>query len=249
MIYTDDVKKHWIGKVEELGYLFDPDCGDVLCSDISGCGAPYNVLVNLDGSQAWTTFEKEFQLPRWMLEFMCDMIHDYRPEDSAELLLEFFTAIPTYTDLERVRHKFSIKVIQRLQRECGLQFSRLWNQVEHDSAPCLATVTGRSLTEHLKCIANPKYEFNVTQANKALALLSCDIMLYLNSAEGAGCDIVSSLGEGSTYSIGQRYAECRKDVGNPLAEDNRTHMNDLYQDLISVLKEVSEEEGYGNKEL
>ena len=124
MIYSDSVKAHWLEQIELQKDRFNPDCGNDLGSDgISG--APQHVLTNNFGMVPNTFFEKEFQLPTWIINFMTGYYHEVHPRKSYEIIKEVFTVIPAYTDLEPMRHKLAIKWLTRLQLEVGLQHSSL----------------------------------------------------------------------------------------------------------------------------
>ena len=126
MLFNDQIKQHWLDKIEELGDYFDPDCGN---SKYGLKAAPFCLLTNLYGDQClWASYEKEFQLPRWILEVISTHMHEVSPATSKEDLKRVFEACPTYTDLDLLYHKFSKEVLLYLLRN----FSDIPAQLQHD---------------------------------------------------------------------------------------------------------------------
>ena len=112
MLFNDQIKKHWIEKIEELGDRFDPDCGNSIPNEITGQAAPLCLLTGLYGDDClWSAYSKEFQLPRWILELTDEYMHNVSPETSKEDLLKVINACPTYKDLDLAYNRFAQKVI------------------------------------------------------------------------------------------------------------------------------------------
>ena len=244
MIYSDSVKKHWLDKIEEHKDNFNPDCGNRRSKWNPEMGAPQHVLTNTFESQDWSFFEKEFQLPRWILNIMIDYYHDFKPSESYEIIKQLFTAIPTYTDLEPIRHKFSLRLLYRLQAECGLQYSRMWNQTLTDSPIRLGEVIGTAIVEHQLALADPKYKVNMVKIKESLSRINMDIMVYMNDADGSGCQMIEHISDGSFYSLAEFYIKARDNVGKPLPnydEDGaENNMDNIWNDLIDTLEEYKE---------
>lgn len=148
MIYSDNVKAHWLAKIEEDKDRFNPDCGNNLSKTDNWTGAPQHVLINQFGDVSNLTFEKEFQLPTWVINFMTEYYHTICPAKSYEIIKEVFESVPTYTDLEPARHKLSIKWLTRLQNEVGLQHARTFNRQLNNGRPFfLSSAVGTAITE------------------------------------------------------------------------------------------------------
>lgn len=115
MLFNDSIKKHWLEQIELLGDRFNPDCGTRPPRWEGGEAAPINLLTGLyNDDSLWTSFEKEFQIPRWILELVDDYMHNISPTTSYEVLKRVFSVCPTYVDLDLLYHKFSQRILMYL---------------------------------------------------------------------------------------------------------------------------------------
>lgn len=112
MLFNDSIKKHWLEKIESLGDRFDPDCGNRPPKYKGMNAAPLNLLTGLYEDKAvWTDFEKEFQLPKWILKTIDTHMHTVSPTTSKADLKLVIESCPTYKDLELPYHVFNQKIL------------------------------------------------------------------------------------------------------------------------------------------
>ncbi len=236
MIYSDSVKTHWLEKIEEEKDRFNPDCGNNLSRTDGYTGAPQHVLINQFGEVSHKVFEKEFQLPTWLINFMTAYYHEWCPAKSYEVIKEVFSSVPTYTCLEPARHKLSIKWLTRLQQECGLQHSSNYNRQINMGRPYyLGECVGTAIIEHQKCLADPKYKYSKTYAMSGVAKIMCEVFQFLQEQDDSGANMVHCITEGWLWSLPEYYITTHKLVGTKTEGEC---WDTLYQDLIEVLKDA-----------
>lgn len=116
MLFNDGIKNHWLEQIRIKGNRFNPDCGNrppmgLEFDEDFGEAAPFVILTGIHTDIKWSALEKEFQLPSWLLKLLDDHMHDYDPRGSAEFLETMFEVIPTYADMDKLHHKFNVKVL------------------------------------------------------------------------------------------------------------------------------------------
>lgn len=236
MIYSDNVKAHWLEKIEEEKDRFNPDCGNNLSGIDNWTGAPQHVLINQFGEVSHKVFEKEFQLPNWITSFMTSYYHEICPAKSYEIIKQLFESVPTYTCLEPIRHKLSIKWLCRLQTEVGLQYASTFNHTTNMGRPYyLGECVGTAIIEHQLALKDPKYKYSKTHAISGVAKIMMEIMTFLNDKDGSGATAVQCLTEGWIWNAPEYYAMAHKQMKT--GKSMEQCWDDLWDDLINILKE------------
>ncbi|CAL9990248.1 hypothetical protein VPHD81_0100 [Vibrio phage D81] len=233
--YTDAAKTHWLAKVDELGDRFNPDCGNNM--DRYGIqGPPFEMLINKFGSFKWAEGEKQFGIPRWVLEVVSMYMHEVHPRKAEEIVRTMFETVPTYTDLEPMRHKFALYLLMRGVGECGWYACSLANKTK----PIIhvAESLAPAIVQHQLCLQDPKYVYN-EKTMKVLDAMMEDVMMSFNGKEEAIRNLVTCCQNGWTShaisALRTLNELCGNDVGT--YEDGYAAFHDeIYNHMLSILR-------------
>lgn len=235
--YTEAAKTHWLAKVDELGDRFDPDCGNKM--DRHGVmGPPFEMLINKFGSFEWAEGEKQFGIPRWILEVVSMYMHEVHPRKAEEIVRTMFETVPTYTDLEPLRHKFALYLLMRGVSECGWYHAKMANitkpiiHVAESLAP--------AIVQHQLCIRDPKYKYDDDKGEKLAKDMLMDI--FAHSKETSISELVNCCKDGWTSHAISALRTINELCGNDVGtyEDGYAAFNDeIYNHMLSILKEAN----------
>lgn len=238
--YTQSTKDHWLAKVEELGNRFNPDCGNYM--DRWGhYGPPFEMLINKFGPFEWDLGEKEFGIPRWVLELVSKYMHEVHPARSREIVKTMFESVPVYVDLEPVRHKFAIYLLTRAVVECGWYSCTLKNPTKPTIH--VAEALAPSIVQHQLCIVNPKYKYD-SDANTTLKSMMEDVMVSFNAREEAISNLSECCANGWTDHAASSLLTLNKLCGNDVGEDEDGYADfydEIFNKMIEMLKEANQD--------
>lgn len=237
--YTDAAKQHWLAKVDELGEHFNPDCGNNM-SRFSMEGPPFEMLVNKFGSFEWALGEKEFGIPRWILEVISMYMHDVHPRKSEEIVRTMFETVPTYTDLEPLRHKFSLYLLGRCLDECGwysCEMANLTKPIIH-----VAEALAPAIVQHQLCMRNHKYKYNELLGHGKVKEMMQDVLVGFSKDDSVHMLIECCRDGWTSHAISALRTvneQCGNNVGD--YQDGYAAFNDeIYNYLIDMLRSSSE---------
>lgn len=232
--YTDSAKKHWLAKVDELGDRFNPDCGNHM-SDLGFEGPPFNMLINKFGSFKWTDGEKEFGIPRWVLEVVSMYMHDVHPRKSEEIVRTMFETVPTYTDLEPLRHKFSLYLLGRCLDDCGWYSCKMAN-VDKPKIH-IAESLSPAIVQHQLCIRDPKYKYDATHGDSVVREMMID--MFAHSKETSIFTLIECCRDGWTSHGIAALRVINEVCGNNVGaydDGYAAFCDEIYNELLNILR-------------
>lgn len=232
--YTDAAKTHWLAKVDELGDRFNPDCGNNM--DRYGIkGPPFEMLINKFGAFDWSEGEKQFGIPRWVLEVVSMYMHEVHPRKAEEIVRTMFETVPTYTDLEPLRHKFALYLLMRGVSECGWYSAQMANVTK--STIHVAEALAPAIVQHQLCIRDPKYKYDNAKGKAMADLMMRDV--FAHSKEVSIQSLLECCQGGWTSSAIEALRSINELCGNDVGtyEDGYAAFHDeIYNHMLSILR-------------
>lgn len=251
MLFTDKIKQHWLDKIEEKKEGFDPDYG---CNcgfygdnlDEPLVGAPLLLMTNIWGSYDWDVLEKEFQLPRWILDFITGYMHDINPEESVWITKTLFNSLPTYVDFEEIKHKFMLEILYESQRHSGYFVPSTYNR--QTGAIYATDVYAKAITAHQLCAVNPRIRYEDKYSSVVADAYISDIFRGVNSEEGFPVGLVTACGAGYTeYAMSNMLTGkslcgvIRKKDEEDYYIDQRAEWKCMFLKLVAMMEEVRDQ--------